>query len=101
MSLNVSLQLSFVVEERWTHVACVVASRCNLSFDCDSVCSEMMIKLRDCVKLLRALTAHVLLDFMMCLHVIVEIGNLSKGSTAIHLDANERPLARVKSSVVV
>lgn len=94
-------QLCFIVEERRAHVARVVTSRCNLSFDRDSVSSKMMIKLRDRVKLLRALAAHVLLNLVMRFHVIVEISDLSKRSAAVHLDAHERSFARMKSSVVV
>jgi hypothetical protein len=38
-------------------------------------------------------TANVLLNFMMCLHVIVEVCHLSKGPTTVNFNAAERSLA--------
>lgn len=61
----------------------------------------MMIELSYCVKVLRALTANVLLNLMMSLHMIVEIGNLSKRSSTIHFDADKRTFASMKSSVII
>lgn len=55
----------------------------------------MMIQLGHRVELLRALTAYVLLDLVMSLHVVVQVGYLGKGPAAVHLDANEWPFARV------
>jgi hypothetical protein len=99
--LNVSLELRLVVEERRTKVAGVFTARRNLHLDGDAMRAEMVIELRHRVELLRALTAHILLDLVVRLHVVVEVGNLSKGPSAVHLDADERSLASVKSSVVV
>lgn len=95
------LELRLVVEEAWTKIAGEVTARGDLSLDCDSMRPEVMVELRHRVELLRALTADVLLDFVVSLHVIVEVGDLSEGSTAVHLDADERTLASVQSSVVV
>lgn len=101
VSLNVSLELRLVVEERRTEIAGVLAARSNLHLDRDAMCAEVVVELRHRVKLSRTLTAHVLLDLVVRLHVIVEVGNLSKGSSAVVLDAHKRPLAGVESSVVV
>lgn len=87
MSLNMSLELGFIVEESRTQVAGVVAARCNLRLYRDAVRTEMVVQLGHCMKLLRTLTAHILLNLVMRLHVIVEIRDLSERSTAIHLDA--------------
>lgn len=101
MSLNVSLELRFIIEKSRTQVASIFTARCDLSLYRDSVRAEMVIQLCYRVKLLRTLTAHILLDLMVCLHVIIQVGDLSKGSAAIHLNAHKWTLAGVKSSVVV
>lgn len=78
MSLHVPFQLRFIIEKRWAQATGVVTSWCNLRFDSNSMSAEVVIELCDCVKLFRALTADILLNLMMCLHVIVEIRNLGK-----------------------
>lgn len=101
VSLNVSLELRFIVEESRAEVASVLAARCNLHLDRDAMRAKMVIELRHRMELLRALTAHVLLDLVVRLHVIVEVRDLSKGSAAVHLDADEWSLAGMESSVIV
>lgn len=61
----------------------------------------MVVELRHSVEFLRALATNVLLDLVVGLHVVVQIGYLSKGPAAVHLDANKWSLACVQSSVVV
>lgn len=99
--MDVSLQLELIVEECWTQAARVLPTGCDFSFDRDSVSAQVMVELCYRVKLFWALTANVLLDLVMCLHVIVEVGNLSEGTTAVWLDANEWSLACVQSPVIV
>jgi hypothetical protein len=101
VSLNVSLELRFIVEESRAEVASVLAARCNLHLDRDAMRAKMVIELRHRMELLRALTAHVLLDLVVRLHVVVEVRDLSKGSAAVHLDADEWSLAGMESSVIV
>lgn len=101
MSLYVSLELRFVIEKSRAQVASIFAARCYLSLNRDSMRAEMMIQLCYRVKLLRTLAAHILLDLMVCLHVIVQVGDLGKGSAAVHFNAYKWTLAGVKSSMVV
>lgn len=99
--LNVSLELSLVVEERRTQITSVFAARGDLGFDRDPMRSQMMVELGHSVELLRTLAAYVLLDLMMSFHVVVQVGYLGKRPAAVHLNANEWPFACVQSSVVV
>ena len=101
MSLNVSLQLCLVIEESRTEITGEFTTRCNLRFYCDSMSAKMVVELRYCVEFLRTLTADILLDFVVGFHMIVEIGNLSEGTTAIRFYADKWAFARVESSVVV
>lgn len=99
--LDVPLELSFVVEESRAEVAGELTARRDLRLHSDSMRPQVMIQLRDRVEFLRALTAHVLLNLMVSLHVIVQVGDLRKRPTAIHFDAYEWTFAGVESSVVV
>lgn len=101
MALNVSLELSLVVEECRAEIASVFTARRDLSLDGDPVRAQMVVQLGHRVEFLRTLTADILLDFMMSLHVVVQVRYLGKGPAAIHLDANEGPFSCVQSSVVV
>lgn len=96
-----TFELRFIVEEAWAEVASKISSWGNLRLDGDAMRAKMMIELSHCVELLRALTTNVLLDLMVGFHMIVEVGNLSERSAAVHFDADEWSLARVKSSVIV
>lgn len=66
-----------------------------------AVHEQVLIERRDLREFLRALRADVLLDLVVRLHVIVEVGDLREGATARRLDADERPFAGVQSPVVV
>lgn len=101
MSLNVSFKLSFFVEECWTHIANIFTAWSDLSLNCYPMRPQVMIKLRHSVKLFRTLTANVLLDLVVRFHVIIKVGNLGKGSTTVHFDADERSLACVKTAMIV
>lgn len=78
MTLNVPLKLSFIVKERRTQIARILAARRDLSFYRDSVRAEMMIELRHRVELLRTLAAHVLLNLVVRFHVVVQVSDLGE-----------------------
>lgn len=99
--LDVSLELTLVVEERRTQSARVFTPRRDLGLYRDPVSSKVVVELRDRVVLLWTLTAYVLLDLVVSFHVIVEIRDLSEGSPAVVLDADEGTLAGVETTVVV
>lgn len=65
------------------------------------VCLQMLIERRDLRKFLRALIATVLLNFMVGLHMIIEICNLSKRTTAFRFDAYERSFTRVQTTMII
>lgn len=85
---------------------------------------QMLVERRDLGEATRTLVAHVLLDLVVGLHVVVEVRhllgvaggfeiesvqctnsthatNLGKRSAALRFDADERPFAGVQSSMVV
>lgn len=78
MALNVSLKLSFIVKERRTQIASILAARRDLSLYRDPVRAEMMIELRHRVELFRTLAAHVLLNLVVRFHVVVQVSDLSE-----------------------
>lgn len=101
VSLNMSFELSFVVEERRTQSASVFASWSNLRLDRDSVRAEMVIQLRHRVVFLWTLATDILLDLVVSLHVVVEIGNLCKRTTAVVFDAYERTFSCMETTMIV
>lgn len=78
MPPKVSFKLNLIVKECWTNVAAEISAWRNLSFHLNSMRAQMLIQLRDRMKFLRTMTAHVLLNFMVRLHVTVEICHLSE-----------------------
>jgi hypothetical protein len=78
MLLNVSFKLWLIKERCRTHVACVFTSRCHLRLNHNAVRGQMMIQLRYRMKFAWTLSADILLNFMMCLHMIIQISHLGE-----------------------
>lgn len=62
---------------------------------------QVQVQLGDLVEPPRALVAYVLLGFVVRLHVVVQVGHLSKRAATVCLNANVGSLSGVQSSMVV